>query len=75
MNNSIKQYRFSKSWQVTHNLILTQRMPRFNQHLSPGALLVEVGSHGNTLQEALTAARLFAGSFAQTLRILSADEV
>lgn len=29
---------------------------RYNQHLSPGALLVEVGAAGNTLDEALTAA-------------------
>lgn len=36
------------------------RTSRFNQHLSTGMLLVEVGSHGNTLQEAITAARLFA---------------
>ena len=36
------------------------RTSRFNQHLSTGAILVEVGSHGNTLQEAITAARLYA---------------
>jgi len=36
------------------------RSSRFNQHFRPASLLVEVGSHGNTLQEALTAARLFA---------------
>jgi len=51
------------------------RSSRFNQHLSPGALLVEVGSHGNTLQEALAAARLFARSLSETLNVLSADEV
>lgn len=50
------------------------RSSRFNQHLSPGALLVEVGSHGNTLQESLAAARLFAASFSETLSVLSADE-
>lgn len=38
------------------------RSSRFNQQLTPGALLVEIGSHGNTLQEALAAARLFAQS-------------
>lgn len=43
------------------------RSSRFNQQLVPGALLVEIGSHGNTLQEALAAARLFAHSFAQVL--------
>jgi len=30
---------------------------RFNQHFAPGALLVEVGAAGNTLEEALIAAR------------------
>ena len=32
---------------------------RYNQHLSPGMLLIEVGSSGNTLPEALRAAELF----------------
>ena len=32
----------------------------YNQELSVGSLLVEVGSHGNTLQEALAGARCFA---------------
>lgn len=32
----------------------------YNQDLSTGSLLVEVGCHGNTLQEALAGARLFA---------------
>ena len=36
------------------------RSSHYNQQLSPGSLLVEVGSHGNTLQEALSAARDFA---------------
>ena len=43
------------------------RSSRFNQQLTPGSLLVEVGSHGNTLQEALTAGRLFAQVAAQVL--------
>ncbi len=38
------------------------RSSRFNQQLSTGALLVEVGSHGNTLREAITAARTFAAA-------------
>lgn len=33
---------------------------RYNQQLTNGSLIIEVGSNGNTLQEALTAARLFA---------------
>ena len=36
------------------------RGTRFNQDLSQGALLVEVGGHGNTLEEAVAGARLFA---------------
>jgi stage II sporulation protein P len=33
---------------------------RYNQHLSPGALLVEVGAAGNTQEEALVAASALA---------------
>ncbi len=40
---------------------------RYNQHLSPGSLLVEVGTDANTLQEAKQAARLFADCLAQVL--------
>lgn len=36
------------------------RPSRFNQHQSTGELLVEIGTHGNTLQEAITAGRLLA---------------
>lgn len=36
------------------------RSQRFNQHLAPAAIIVEVGSNGNTLDEALAGARLFA---------------
>lgn len=43
------------------------RTSRFNQQLSNGSILVEVGSHGNTLQESLAGARLFARSAGQVL--------
>lgn len=46
---------------------LALRVPRYNQHLTNGSLLVEVGCHGNTLQEALAGARLFARSAGQVL--------
>ena len=36
------------------------RQSAYNQALCPGSLLVEVGTHGNTLQEALAGARAFA---------------
>jgi stage II sporulation protein P len=39
---------------------ITLRTARFNQQLTKGSLLVEVGSHGNTLEEAVNGARLFA---------------
>ena len=43
------------------------RSSSYNQQLSPGSLLVEVGGHGNTLSEALAGARLFAESLSQVL--------
>lgn len=48
------------------------RTSRFNQQLSNGSILVEVGSHGNTLQESLAGARLFARSAGQVLLELQA---
>ena len=43
---------------------LNLRPQRFNQDLSPGALLVEIGAAGNTHDEALTAARRLAEAVA-----------
>lgn len=47
------------------------RASRFNQHLSVGSVLVEVGTHGNTLQEALLGAKLFAQSTVAVLNELN----
>ena len=47
---------------------MTLRSSRYNQQLCPGSLLVEVGTHGNTLQEALAAARPFARAAGRVLR-------
>ena len=49
---------------------------RYNQHLTPGSMIIEVGSSGNTLQEALSAIRLFADAAAPALSRLveSAEE-
>ena len=44
------------------------RNSRYNQQVCPGALLLEVGAAGNSLAEALNAARLFARGFAETIR-------
>ncbi len=43
---------------------------RYNQHLSTGSLILEVGSSGNTLSEALNAVRLFADAVAPALKEL-----
>ena len=43
---------------------------RYNQHLSTGSLILEVGSSGNTLQEALAAVRLFGEATAPALLAL-----
>lgn len=49
---------------------ITLRTSRFNQQLTNGSLLVEIGCHGNTLQEALAGARLFARAAGQVLQTL-----
>ena len=43
------------------------RSSRYNQHLSPGALLVEVGAAGNSLDEAIHSGRIFAGALANVI--------
>ena len=43
---------------------------RYNQQLSAGMLILEVGSNGNTLQEALTAVTLFGDAAGAALAAL-----
>ncbi len=43
------------------------RAQRFNQHLTCGSLILEVGTDGNTLEEALNAASIFADELADYL--------
>lgn len=43
------------------------RASRFNQHIRKGSMLVEVGACGNTLEEALAAAQIFANILADAL--------
>lgn len=50
------------------------RKSHYNQNLSPGSLLVEVGGHGNTLEEALTAARTFAQATAPVIKSLLPEQ-
>jgi stage II sporulation protein P len=47
---------------------LNFRKQRFNQQLSPGAIIVEVGTNGNTLEEAIYGAELFARALADFLK-------
>ena len=46
---------------------VTVRNSDYNEYFTPGGLLVEVGAAGNTLDEALAAARLFANGFAEVV--------
>lgn len=46
---------------------ITVRNSRYNQHLTPGCLLVEVGAAGNSLDEALFSARILGKALAETL--------
>ncbi len=50
------------------------RKSHYNQQLSPGSLLVEVGGHGNSLQEAEAAARTFAQTVAPVIKELLSNE-
>ncbi|MDO4816286.1 MAG: stage II sporulation protein P [Bacillota bacterium] len=43
---------------------------RYNQNLAPGSMILEVGSSGNTLQEALAAIRLFGNAAGPALSAL-----
>ncbi len=43
------------------------RRERFNQHATPGSMLLEVGTSGNSLEEALAAAGLFADTLGDVL--------
>ena len=46
---------------------LAIRKERYNQQLTTGSLIIEVGSNGNTLAEAITAVRLFADAVSPAL--------
>ena len=47
------------------------RKSRYNQHATTGSLLVEVGAAGNSPEEALLAARLFAQEMTEVLQARS----
>lgn len=49
---------------------ISLRSARFNQHATTGSLLVEMGSTGNTLQEAIASARIFVKSTCKVMKSL-----
>lgn len=49
------------------------RAQRFNQHLTPASMIVEVGTSGNTLQEALRGAAHFARSAGEVYKTMLAE--
>ncbi len=51
---------------------LDLRTERFNQHMTPGSLLVEVGTNGNTLEQAERSARLLGEGIAKMIGSLNA---
>ncbi len=50
---------------------ITLRSTRFNQDTSPGALLVEIGGHGNTLAEAIAGGKKFAQTAGELLKTMT----
>ena len=50
------------------------RSSSYNQQVSPGSILVEVGGHGNTLTEAINGARMWADNVARTLQNLKTGQ-
>lgn len=52
---------------------INMRNERFNQHLAPGAIIVEVGTNGNTLDEALLGANYFAKSLSSFIKSYSSQ--
>lgn len=50
------------------------RSERFNQHLSKKAVLLEIGSHGNTMEESLNSAKVFAEALTSLIEELSIVE-
>lgn len=60
------QYRLNRSYPGLMRPV-NLRTQRFNQHASAGSMLIEVGSSGNTMTEALAAIRLFGQTLAADL--------
>lgn len=53
---------------------LDLRTERFNQHMTPGSILIEVGSNGNTLQQAMRSAQYLGEALASMIASLEAND-
>lgn len=53
---------------------LDLRTERFNQHVAPGAMLIEVGTNGNTLTQAKASAELLADAIVRTMELMEESE-
>ncbi len=53
---------------------ISLKSERYNQHLSPGSMIIEVGSTGNTLSEAVRAIELFGDAAGDALKKLVKTE-
>ena len=49
------------------------RTERFNQHATPGSILIEVGTNGNTLQQAQLSAKLLGEGIAAMVQLLQTN--
>lgn len=64
------QQQMETDWQGITRPVLLEYC-QYNQHLTTGSLLIEVGSHGNTLEQALYTGELIGESIAKALLGLS----
>ena len=81
MPNYIKNFHFACALQQqleTDNPGLTRPIlfdyRKYNQDLTTGSLLIEVGSHGNTLEQVQYSGQLFGRSLADLLNSLKEDK-
>ena len=64
----LQQHLYSISPELVRPIML--RTSRFNQHFRDGSLIVEVGTNGNTLDEALVSIKYLAQSIKNTVEML-----
>ena len=65
----LQQYMEKENHGITRPILF--EYCQYNQHLTTGSLLIEVGSQGNTLEQALYSGELIGGSIARALLSIS----